>query len=84
VRRFSGELPPLPDELFAENALAYDLMYAKQPTVFMEWAAKHGAARVADGMGMLVEQAAESFEIWWGKHPQTAEVIETLRDDQGQ
>jgi len=76
-----GELPPLPDELFNDNALAYDLMYAKQPTVFMEWAANHGAARVADGLGMLVEQAAESFGIWWGKHPQTAEVIEALRND---
>jgi len=75
-----GELPPLPDELFNDNALAYDLMYAQQPTVFMEWAANHGAARVADGLGMLVEQAAESFEIWWGKHPQTADVIEALRN----
>ena len=74
-----GEMPPLPDNLFAEDALAYDLMYAKEPTVFMEWALRHGASRIADGLGMLVEQAAESFEIWWDRHPQTASVIASLR-----
>lgn len=76
-----GEVPPLPDGLFNDNALAYDLMYASEPTAFMEWAAHHGAARVADGLGMLVEQAAESFDIWWGKRPETAEVIRQLRDN---
>ncbi len=75
----SGDVPPLPDRLFTENALAYDLMYAKEPTVFMEWAHAHGASRIADGLGMLVEQAAESFEIWWGRHPETASVIESIR-----
>lgn len=74
-----GELPPLPDRLFSDHALAYDLMYASEPTVFMEWAANHGASQVADGLGMLVEQAAESFELWWGSHPDTAPVIEALR-----
>ena len=74
----SGDLPPLPDHLLAEEAWAYDLMYAAQPTPFMQWASAHGA-RVADGLGMLVEQAAESFSIWRGVRPQTAPVIEAIR-----
>lgn len=74
----SGDLPPLPDHLLAEDAWAYDLMYAAQPTPFMQWASAHGA-RVADGLGMLVEQAAESFSIWRGVRPQTASVIEAIR-----
>lgn len=74
-----GELPPLPDGLFNEGALAYDMMYGRQRTAFLRWAAEHGAARIADGLGMLVEQAAESFHIWHGKRPDTASVIEKLR-----
>jgi shikimate dehydrogenase len=74
----SGDLPPLPEHLLAEDAWAYDLMYAAQPTPFMQWASAHGA-RVADGLGMLVEQAAESFSIWRGVRPQTAPVIEAIR-----
>lgn len=74
-----GEMPPLPDGLFSDNSIAYDLMYSQHPTVFMEWAVDHGADLVADGLGMLVEQAAESFDIWWGRHPETRPVIEALR-----
>lgn len=74
----AGELPPLPDNLFAEDAWAYDLMYAAEPTPFMQWAEAHGA-RVADGLGMLVEQAAESFSIWRGVRPETAPVIAAIR-----
>ena len=74
----SGDLPPLPEHLLAEDAWAYDLMYAAQSTPFMQWASAHGA-RVADGLGMLVEQAAESFSIWRGVRPQTAPVIEAIR-----
>lgn len=75
----SGYVPPLPEDIFSEDALAYDLMYASQPTVFMQWAEAHGAGRVSDGLGMLVEQAAESFFIWLGKKPDTQVVIQKMR-----
>lgn len=74
-----AEVPPLPDELFAGQAVAYDLMYGDQPMPFMIWAREHSAARVTDGLGMLVEQAAESFLLWHGVRPQTGPVIEHLR-----
>jgi len=74
-----GELPPLPVNLFASHAAAYDLMYADKPTPFMEWAALHGAETVADGLGMLVEQAAESYFVWHGVRPETKPVIAALR-----
>jgi shikimate dehydrogenase len=74
-----GELPPLPEGLFNDGALAYDIMYGREHTPFLRWAAEHGAAVVSDGLGMLVEQAAESFAIWHGKHPDTGPVIDELR-----
>ena len=75
----SGELPPLPEQLFKPGACAYDMMYAAQATVFMQWAEKQGAENIYDGLGMLVEQAAESFYIWHNIRPQTQNVIQTLR-----
>jgi shikimate dehydrogenase len=72
------ELPPLPDGLFKPGALAYDMMYGRE-TPFLAYARKQGAAQVADGLGMLVEQAAEAFYIWRGVRPQTAPVIAALR-----
>lgn len=75
----SGELPPLPHDLLAPAAACYDLMYADRPTAFVEWARGHGAAVAADGLGMLVEQAAESFFLWRGVRPETAPVIAALR-----
>ena len=73
-----GELPPLPEQLFNPDALAYDMMYGVE-TPFMAWAGEHGAERVADGLGMLVEQAAESFFLWRGVRPDTAPVMRLLR-----
>ena len=73
----SGDLPPLPAGIFAAGALAYDMMYGRQ-TPFMVFAEEQGA-RVADGLGMLVEQAAEAFFVWRGVRPQTAPVIAQLR-----
>jgi shikimate dehydrogenase len=74
-----GELPPLPDTLFKSNASCYDLMYADTDTIFMEWGKEQGATKVFDGLGMLVEQAAEAFNIWHGVLPETAPVIKLLR-----
>ena len=73
------EVPPLPNDLFAPGALAYDLMYGDAPTAFLRWAEAHGAHTLADGLGMLVEQAAESFFIWRGVRPDTAPAIAALR-----
>jgi len=74
----AGALPPLPPDLFAPRSLAYDMMYGREPTPFLEFARTQGA-RGADGSGMLVEQAAESFLVWRGVRPETAPVIARLR-----
>ena len=76
-----GEVPPLPENLFARRALAYDMMYGEKSKPFLDWAALHGADTQADGLGMLVEQAAESFLLWRGVRPETRLVIEKLRSE---
>lgn len=69
---------PLPPDVFAAGSLAYDMMYGRE-TPFMAFARNHGAMWIADGLGMLVEQAAESFYLWRQVRPQTAPVIAQLR-----
>jgi shikimate dehydrogenase len=73
-----AEVPPIPATVFAATTLAYDMMYGSAPTVFMQFAAQHGAG-VRDGLGMLIEQAAEAFLLWRGVRPTTAAVFATLR-----
>lgn len=75
----AGDVPPLPPGVLADDCACYDMMYGPEPTAFMNWARQAGAAVVLDGLGMLVEQAAESFRLWRGVQPRTAPVIETLR-----
>lgn len=75
----SGAMPELPGSLLTERSCCYDLVYGTEPTPFMRWSAFHAAWAVADGLGMLVEQAAESFYIWRGVRPETGPVITELR-----
>lgn len=75
----NGDMPDLSPTIIAPNACCYDMMYGKELTPFLRWAQQHGAS-VADGLGMLVEQAAESFLLWRGVRPQTAPVIAVLRE----
>jgi shikimate dehydrogenase len=75
----SDEAPALPAGLFAAGSLAYDMMYGKGLTPFLSAAREQGAARLVDGLGMLVEQAAEAFFVWRGVRPDTAPVLAALR-----
>ncbi len=75
----SDAVPPLPDGVLAADGWCYDLMYGSEPTAFVRWGRERGAARALDGLGMLVEQAAESFHLWRGIWPETKPVIEALR-----
>lgn len=76
----AGEVPDLPGGLLTERSCCYDLVYGAEPTPFMRWAAHHAAWAVSDGLGMLVEQAAQSFYIWRRVRPETAPVIRRLRE----
>lgn len=73
-----GQLPAVPPKSFAPGSLAYDMMYGKGETPFLQLAAATGA-RTADGLGMLVEQAAEAFYLWRGVRPATAPVMAMLK-----
>ena len=74
-------VPPLPEFLIAENGICYDLAYGNQPTPFVRWGLEHKATKSLDGLGMLVEQAAEAFFIWRGIRPATKAVIELLNSE---
>ncbi len=76
----SGEAKlPWPRKLFRRGAFAYDMIYSDAPTVFLHWAREQGVERLADGLGMLIEQAAESFFLWRGVRPDTRAVFTLLR-----
>ena len=74
-----GDLPPVSTDIVTPDTVVYDMMYSPGMTTFNQWASEHGAGRILDGLGMLVEQAAESFRLWRGVRPQTAPVMEELR-----
>jgi shikimate dehydrogenase len=74
-----GEMPNLPNNMFKNNALAYDMVYGNQATPFMKWA-ENQHVKAVDGVGMLVEQAAEAFFIWRGIRPETLPVIKYLKN----
>jgi shikimate dehydrogenase len=76
----TGEMPELPGSMLTERSCCYDMVYGAEPTAFMRWAAHHAAWAVADGLGMLVEQAAQSFYLWRKVRPETRSVINKLRD----
>jgi len=75
----AGDMPELSGDLLTERSCCYDMIYGAEPTVFMRWAALNTAWAVADGLGMLVEQAAESFYRWRRVRPATGPVINQLR-----
>lgn len=73
----AGDLPPVPESAVGTETLAYDMMYSAKKTPFCAWAESLGA-RSVDGLGMLVEQAADAFCIWRGVRPQTADLLAEL------
>jgi shikimate dehydrogenase len=80
----SGDLPPLSPAVLTAGTVCYDMMYSTQTTVFNQWALDHGVGKVIDGLGMLVEQAAEAFALWRDVRPETATVITVLRGERRQ
>lgn len=74
-----GIMPPIPESCLASGVHCYDMMYGGRPTAFEYWCEDQGAAKVMNGLGMLVEQAAESFSIWRTKMPNTKPVLEAMQ-----
>jgi len=75
-----GTMPEMPDGLVNADSLCYDMMYGAEPTTFLTWAEAQGVKKCVDGLGMLVEQAAESFYIWRGVRPDTGDVTRSIRE----
>lgn len=79
----SGDLPQIPADCLASCQWCYDMIYADQTTHFNQWAEQLGVSQTMDGLGMLVEQAAESFRLWRGVRPPTESVLAALRAELG-
>ena len=77
----TGKIPNITESILAKNACCYDLAYSNQQTAFVKWGVANGAQKNLDGLGMLVEQAAEAFYIWRGVRPKTSVVIELLNSE---
>lgn len=77
----SGELPPINKAILKATTVTYDMMYGAGLTVFNQWAQANGVQHCIDGLGMLVEQAAEAFELWRGVRPETQEVMSYIRKE---
>ena len=75
----SGDIPPIPVGTVGRQTVCYDLAYGRSATAFVTWAERAGCARALQGLGMLVEQAAESFRLWRGVRPETANVLAALK-----
>jgi shikimate dehydrogenase len=76
----AGEVPAIPASVIHSESLCYDMAYSKGETPFLRWAKENGCARAVQGWGMLVGQAAESFQLWRGVRPQTRPVLDALRE----
>ena len=75
----TGKLPDIPSSIIKNNTVCYDMVYGKSLTPFLAWAKCQGATMIIDGLGMLVGQAAESFNIWRGVKPPVELVLNDLR-----
>ena len=79
----SGDIPPIPAGAIGPETVCYDLAYGRSAMAFVRWAQQAGCARAVQGLGMLVEQAAESFQLWRGVRPETAHVLAALKERVG-
>lgn len=77
----SGDLPPISPAIIGSDTVCYDMMYGKDLTAFLAWAKEQGAIKMADGLGMLVGQAAEAFTLWRNTRPEVGDLIQRLRED---
>jgi len=79
----SGDIPPIPEAAITADSVCYDLAYGRSASAFVQWATRVGCGRAVQGVGMLVEQAAESFRLWRGVRPATAQVLAALKERTG-